>query len=171
MINIRNAHPSEFTQIGELMVKVYSQLAGFPKPAAQPTYYQMLANIGQLTKQPSIELLAAVNPSGQILGGVLFIGDMQYYGSGGTATQEKNAAGFRLLGVSPLSRGLGVGKLLSQACIVKAKGLHRQQIIIHTTEAMKIAWGMYEKLGFERSTDLDFMQGQLSVFGFRLSLL
>jgi len=170
MINIRNAHPSEFPQIGNLMVNVYSQLAGFPKPSEQPAYYQMLANIGQLTEQPSIELLVAVNPSNQILGGVIFIGDMQDYGSGGTATQEKNAAGFRLLGVSPLSRGLGVGKLLSQACITKARILNRQQVVIHTTEAMKIAWGMYEKLGFVRSEDLDFMQGQLPVFGFRLSL-
>jgi len=35
---------------------------------------------------------------------------------------------------------------------------------------MKIAWQMYEGIGFERSEDLDFMQGNLPVFGFRLNL-
>jgi hypothetical protein len=29
---------------------------------------------------------------------------------------------------------------------------------------------MYENLGFKRSEDLDFMQGELPVFGFRLSV-
>ena len=37
-------------------------------------------------------------------------------------------------------------------------------------EAMKIAWGMYEKLGFKRSDDLYFLQKGLPVFGFRLSV-
>ena len=36
--------------------------------------------------------------------------------------------------------------------------------------AMKIAWGMYEGMGFERAPDLDFMPEQLPVFGFRLRL-
>jgi hypothetical protein len=35
---------------------------------------------------------------------------------------------------------------------------------------MSVAWQMYEKAGFERSPDLDFMQGELPVFGFRLPL-
>jgi hypothetical protein len=35
---------------------------------------------------------------------------------------------------------------------------------------MQTAWKMYEKMGFVRSLDLDFMQGQLPVFGFRLKL-
>jgi hypothetical protein len=29
---------------------------------------------------------------------------------------------------------------------------------------------MYEKIGFKRAEDLDFMQGELPVFGFRLKL-
>ena len=36
--------------------------------------------------------------------------------------------------------------------------------------AMKTAWKMYEKIGFKRSEELDFMQGNLQVFGFRLDL-
>lgn len=167
---VRNAHPSEFQEIGKLMVQVYSQLDGFPKPTEQPNYYNMLANIGNLTQKPNTELLVAVSVDNKIAGGVVYFSDMQYYGSGGTATKEKHAAGFRLLAVDPLTRGHGIGKLLTNACIEKAKNGKLQNMVIHTTKAMQTAWGMYEILGFKRAPDLDFMQEQLPVFGFRLAL-
>ncbi len=167
---VRNAKPEEFKAIGQLMVQVYSQLDGFPKVEEQPNYYQMLANIGELTNKPEAELLVAVSDDNKIAGGVVYFGDMQYYGSGGTATKEKNAAGFRLLAVDTSIRGKGIGKLLTNACIHKAKENHIPQMVIHTTQAMQTAWKMYEKIGFKRSEDLDFMQGVLPVYGFRLKL-
>lgn len=167
---VRNAKTEEFTKIGNLMVEVYSQLEGFPKPNEQPNYYKMLANIGELTINQGTELLVAVSSENEILGGVVFFNDMKYYGSGGTATNEKNAAGFRLLAVSASARGKGIGKLLIVECIRKAKKANLNQMIIHSTKAMQIAWEMYENLGFKRAVDLDFMQGELPVFGFRLPL-
>ncbi|MBL0742597.1 GNAT family N-acetyltransferase [Chryseolinea lacunae] len=170
MHTIRNAQPHEFPEIGKLMIHVYSQLEGFPKEHEQPNYYKMLANVGEFTNKPDTELLVAVSDNGTLAGAVVYFGDMQHYGSGGTATQEKNAAGFRLLAVSNAARGQGVGKLLTNTCIGKAKEKHLGQLIIHTTNAMQTAWKMYESLGFKRSIDLDFMQGELPVFGFRLML-
>jgi GNAT superfamily N-acetyltransferase len=127
----------------------------------------MLTNIGQFTKKPDAKLLVAATED-KVLGGLVHFSDMAQYGSGGTATQEKAASGFRLLAVDPGARGMGVGKALAKKCIELAKASGHRQVIIHTTDAMKIAWGMYERLGFERSPDLDFMQEQLQVFGFRL---
>lgn len=167
---VRNAGPEEFLEIGQLMVHVYSQLEGFPNQTEQPNYYKMLANVGELTNKPETELLVAVTPQGKIEGAVVYFGDMKHYGSGGTATLEQNAAGFRLLAVSSAARGRGVGKLLTKACVKKAIGAKRLQLIIHTTMAMQTAWKMYEGIGFKRSEDLDFMQGELPVFGFRLQL-
>jgi len=169
-ITIRKARPEEFEKIGQLMVQVYSQLEGFPKPEEQATYYQLLANIGLLTEKPGVELLIATPDGEKIEGAVVYFSDMQYYGSGGTATQEKNAAGFRLLAVDPASRGKGIGKLLTMECIKRAKENGVAQLIIHSTKAMQVAWKMYEGLGFKRSEDLDFLQGGLPVFGFRLML-
>lgn len=167
---VRNAMPEEFSSIGQLMVQTYSQLDGFPKQTEQPAYYTMLANVGDLTQKPETELLVAVSPTNEIAGAVVYFSDMKQYGSGGTATQEKNAAGFRLLAVKDSARGQGIGKLLTESCIDKARRKGLSQVIIHTTMAMQTAWKMYEHLGFKRSEDLDFMQGQLSVFGFRLIL-
>ena len=167
---VRNARPDEFMQVGKLMVRAYSQLEGFPKETEQPRYYQMLSNVGELTKQPGMELLVAISPQGTIDGAVVYVNDMRYYGSGGTATSASDAAGFRLLAVDPATRGKGAGKLLSLECINKAKASSRKQLIIHSTSPMKIAWKMYEKLGFQRAGEYDFMQGELAVFGFRLLL-
>ncbi|WP_299443092.1 GNAT family N-acetyltransferase [uncultured Aquimarina sp.] len=167
---VRDANPDEFTKIGELMVKVYSQLDGFPNQEEQPNYYKTLANIGSLTEKPNTRLLIAISEGGEIGGGVVYFSDMQYYGSGGTAPQEKNAAGFRLLAVAPAARGKGIGRLLTKTCIEFAKNEKQNQVIIHSTKAMQIAWKMYEKLGFKRSEDLDFKQAELSVYGFRLML-
>ncbi|WP_299248117.1 GNAT family N-acetyltransferase [uncultured Aquimarina sp.] len=167
---IRDANPNEFIKIGELMVKVYSQLDGFPSQKEQPNYYKTLANIGSFTEKPNTRLLIAVSENDEIGGGVVYFSDMKYYGSGGTAPQEKNASGFRLLAVAPTARGKGIGKLLTEACIELAKDEKQRQVIIHSTKAMQIAWKMYEKLGFKRSKDLDFKQEELSVYGFRLSL-
>jgi GNAT superfamily N-acetyltransferase len=165
--HIRNARPDEFDTIGKLMVDVYSKLEGFPKPLEQPAYYNLLANIGDLTAKPKTELLVAVSSENKILGAVVYFGDMQHYGSGGRAATEKNAAGFRLLAVDPASRGFGIGKLRAEACIDKARITKRSQIIIHSTKAMETAWKMYERMGFKRSEDLDFLQGTLPVYGFR----
>lgn len=167
---VRNAKPKEYNSIGKLMVEVYSGLEGFPKQDEQPTYYKSLKHIGDFTKKPGVKLLVAITPNNKIIGGVLYFGNMKYYGSGGTAPLEKQASGFRLLAVHPDGRGMGVGKALSLTCIEKAKRKKHSHVVIHTTEFMKVAWEMYEKLGFKRAKDLDFQQVKLKVYGFRLKL-
>jgi ribosomal protein S18 acetylase RimI-like enzyme len=165
---LRNATPAEYPRIGSFMAEVYSQLDGFPKKADQPDYYEMLLNIGALTARPETELLIAVSIDEQIKGAVVYYGDMKYYGSGGSATRELNTAGFRFLAVDPLTRRQGIGKRLIEQCIHKARETNKRQMIIHSTKAMQAAWNLYQDLGFKRSEDLDFMQGELPVFGFRL---
>ncbi|HEY0744109.1 MAG TPA: GNAT family N-acetyltransferase [Chryseosolibacter sp.] len=165
-ISIRTAQPSEYAHIGQLMVKAYSQLEGFITPAEHPGYYNMMANIGDLTAKHGTEIIAAM-ASGKIVGAVVYFNNMEHYGSGGTATKEKNSAGFRFLAVAEEARGQGIGKLLTLECIRKTKEQNLKQLIIHTTLAMQDAWRMYERIGFKRSTDLDFMQGEMKVFGFR----
>lgn len=168
-IPIREALPSEYQSLGELMTLVYSHLEGFPKPEEQPKYYELLANIGQFAEKPGAQLLVAT-VDGEVLGGLVYFSDMAQYGSGGAATRERDASGFRLLAVAPRARGMGIGKALVQRCLDLAKARQHRQVILHTTAAMPIAWKMYETLGFQHAPELDFMQGELQVFGFRLPL-
>lgn len=165
-VSIRTAQPSEYAQIGQLMVKAYSGLEGFITPAEHPAYYNMMANIGDLTARPGTEIIAAIFAD-RIVGAVVYFNNMENYGSGGTATKEKDSAGFRFLAVADEARGQGIGKLLTLECIRKTKEQNLKQLIIHTTLAMQNAWKMYERIGFKRSADLDFMQRDMKVFGFR----
>lgn len=167
---IRDLRPEESEALGRLLVEVYSGLAGFPTPEEQPRYYDLLANIGRFADRPGARVLVAHDAQGDLVGGVVYFGDMAQYGSGGTATLETGASGIRLLGVSPRHRGLGVGRALTEACLALAREAGHAQVILHTTGAMQVAWRLYERLGFARSEDLDFSQQGLPVFGFRLRL-
>lgn len=167
---IRDVAPGEAEALGRLMVDAYSRLDGFPSPQERPRYYEMLARVASLTERPGTRVLVAVTESETLLGGVVSFADMAQYGSGGTATLETNASGIRLLAVDPAHRASGVGRALTMFCIDRARACGHAQVILHTTRAMTIAWGMYERLGFRRSPDLDFIQEGLEVFGFRRPL-
>lgn len=170
-IHIRNAKPEEFNAVGSILIDVYSSLPGFPNKEVHPTYYEYLQNVGPLSLEQPIELIVAVSETVDILGCVVFYHDVKYYNSGGTVTQQKNCCGFRLLAVTPKARGLGIGKKLTNYCIDKAKSSNSEYLIIHTTNAMRIAWKMYNRMGFKRAEDLDFTVGELEVFGFRYPLI
>ncbi|MDE2156842.1 MAG: N-acetyltransferase [Xanthomonadaceae bacterium] len=169
-LTIRDLAAAEADTLGQLLVRVYSGLDGFPTPAQQPGYYDMLLNIGLFTQKSETRVLVALTREGTLAGGVVYFGDMASYGAGGPATQARNASGIRLLGVEPSLRNMGVGKALTRACIDLARERGHGQVILHTTRPMKVAWGLYERLGFRRSDDLDFDQQGLQVFGFRLIL-
>lgn len=167
---VRDALPDELVAFGKLLVAVYSDLDGFPPPSDQPRYYELLADVGRFARAPGARVLVAVSARDGLLGGVVYFGDMAEYGSDGSATSVRNASGIRLLGVSPRHRKAGVGRMLSLACIEMAREKRHAQVILHTTRAMGIAWRLYEKLGFRRADEFDFLQGSLPVYGFRLWL-
>jgi GNAT superfamily N-acetyltransferase len=169
-IIVRDVQPGEHEALGQLMVRVYSSLDGFPTPAEQPAYYELLAHVGRFAERPGARVLVALVGDGELAGGVVYFGDMAQYGSGGIATSIENASGIRLLGVDPQFRGHGVGKALTRACIGLARESAHAEVILHTTAAMQTAWAMYERMGFVRAEELDFLQEGFPVYGFRLRL-
>ena len=72
--------PDEFEEIGNLLVRVYSGLDGFPKPNEQPNYYKMMSNIGGMISKPGAELIVAISSDNKIIGTVVYFSDMKYYG-------------------------------------------------------------------------------------------
>jgi GNAT superfamily N-acetyltransferase len=170
MYEIREAHPDEHAHLGQLMVDVYRQLEGFPGPDEIPQYYHILKNVGDFTKQPKVKLFVAVSENGKVDGGLVYFGNMKYYGAGGETTTSQNAAAFRLLAVSPETRGKGLGKLLIQHSMNQAKSEGFEQLVIHSTKSMMVAWKMYKRMGFVQFPEIDFEQNGVQVFGFRYTL-
>jgi GNAT superfamily N-acetyltransferase len=170
MYQIREANPDEYSQLGNLMVAVYAQLEGFPGPEEIPDYYDTLKNVGDLTENPKTKLFVAVSDRGSVDGGLVYYGDMKYYGAGGEATLNQHAGAFRLLAVNPNIRGKGLGKRLIQACFDQARKEGFDQLLIHSTKYMMVAWKMYERMGFTRFPEIDFEKSGVKVHGFRYEL-
>ncbi|MET3652915.1 GNAT family N-acetyltransferase [Dyella japonica] len=166
---VREIHPDEHRALGQLMVHVYGNLPGFPTPTQQPHYYDMLANIGDFTRIPQAKVLVAVDAGGQVVGGVVYFADITQYGAAMTMSMVDTSA-IRLLAVHPSVRGQGVGRQLMEACLQLARDHGHARVVLHTTEAMRVAWNMYERMGFQRAHELDFAQGDLQVYGLHLVL-
>ena len=118
-LTIRDLRPNESDALGRLLVEVYSSLEGFPTPEEQPHYYELLANIGRFTEKRDARVLVALSAEGELMGGVVYFGDMAEYGSGGIATTINDASGIRLLGVSPKFRAHG-GRQGTDQCLYQA---------------------------------------------------
>lgn len=170
VFNLRRARSEEYEQIGEMMVQTYGSLDGFPGEEEQPEYYKLLRNVGSLLEKPETTLWVAASDDNKIAGAVVYFGDIAHYGSGGIATKQENAAGFRLLAVDQSFQRQGIGRRLTQACIDAAREQGRSCLILHSTESMQTAQRMYERMGFARSPELDFMQGSMPVLGFSMTL-
>jgi ribosomal protein S18 acetylase RimI-like enzyme len=57
-------------------------------------------------------------------------------------------ASIRALAVDPVARGRGLGRRLTEACIARARTDRAPCIGLHTSEAMNVARGLYERMGF-----------------------
>ncbi|HEY6901881.1 MAG TPA: GNAT family N-acetyltransferase [Puia sp.] len=60
--------------------------------------------------------------------------------------------GFELakMAVSPRAQGLGIGNLIGQACIDKARALGARRVYLESNTALKAAINLYHKLGFKK---------------------
>jgi len=142
-----------------------------PSVVEQPDYYGLLRDVAMRAHNPANSVFTAVSDSGELLGTVNFFADMSQYGSERAGSLISNAAGIRYLAVKPERRGGGIGRSLTAYCIGRARELGKSAVILHTTRAMPTAWAMYERMGFQRCAEIDFQQGTLEVFGFRLDLV
>ena len=89
------------------------------------------------------------------------VGAVAYYPPGRSNPQyfDDRWASLRLLAVAPNYRGRGIGKLLTQSGIERAKQDNAFGIGLYTSEAMTTAQKMYAKMGFKRDRELPLMLG------------
>ena len=72
---------------------------------------------------------------------------------------------------APIRRGRGIGRLLTEECIRRARAAACPAIGLHTTELMAVARAMYERMGFVRAPERDFHPiPEIRVMGYRLNL-
>ena len=163
--SLREARPDELDAIGEMMVAAYAE---FTPPNPPPVWRVYEDEIRDVRSRLAAATLIVAEDAGGLVGAVTYYPD---------ATKETNTAWpaswavFRLLAVHPAARGRGIGRLLTDECIRRARTAGSAAIGLHTTQLMNVARAMYERMGFVRVPELDFFPvPQFRVMAYRLAL-
>ncbi|MDO9532809.1 MAG: GNAT family N-acetyltransferase [Deltaproteobacteria bacterium] len=159
-INIRPAGAEELAEVENLVKAAYREFQPLMPAAA---WDRWMDNIRETLQGPEGVVLVA-GDQGRLKGAVKF------YPDAGQAHQGEwpaGAASIRLLAVAPASRGRGYGRLLTQACLDRARDLAIPTIFLFTGTFMTAARQLYEKLGFKRAPEFDRDPGPIA---YRLDL-
>ncbi|SEJ24696.1 GNAT family N-acetyltransferase [Demequina mangrovi] len=63
----------------------------------------------------------------------------------------------RMLAVSPIERGRGIGRDLTRAAMERAVAAGASRIVLSTMDTMHVAHRLYERMGFSRRAELDWV--------------
>lgn len=166
-LQIRNAHEGDRDAVR------YVTLAAFQEYAAQmPEHWEEY-------RQGILRTLAHVKPAEQIVAerDGFIVGTILLYPAGSVFSNPNRPPvtlqwpEMRLLAVAPAARGQGVGARLIQECIRRARASGAGALTLHTSDIMRVAMQMYERMGFKRALELDFHPApDLTIKGYRLDL-
>jgi ribosomal protein S18 acetylase RimI-like enzyme len=159
-INIREAGAEELDESEKLVKTAYREFQPL-MPAA--VWNKWMDNIRETIQAPEGVLLVA-GGQGRIQGAVKFYPDAAQAHQG---QWPAGAASIRLLAVAPASRGRGYGRVLTQACLKRARELSIPTIFLFTGTFMAAARQLYEQLGFKRAPEFDRDPGPIA---YRLDL-
>ncbi|MGG3468714.1 GNAT family N-acetyltransferase [Neobacillus pocheonensis] len=149
---IRDAKDEELSYIREQRVISYKEHA----KKIPDGHWQALkrAILSEADTNQSVERIVA-ELDGKIAGSVvLFPAKVNAYDG---YVEELDYPEIRMLAVTPEDRGKGVAAALIKECILRSKTKGHKAIGLHTGEFMDSAMRLYERLGFERIPQLDFV--------------
>ena len=165
-VRIRDAHDDELETIRDLTLEAYAEFAT-RMPAVN--WRGLKATVIKTLSEPGNAEVIVAELQSELVGSVLlFPADSDAYGR---QDAEATWPELRLLAVIPGARGQGIGKLLMEECISRARQAGATALGLHTGDSMVVALPMYERRGFVRVPALDFdvADGEL-VKAYRLDL-
>jgi GNAT superfamily N-acetyltransferase len=86
-------------------------------------------------------------------------GTAELFDNHGAAYFDQAWPVIRSLVVDPKSRGVGIGRALTQECIKRARRDRSPVIALHTSAILKVALAMYLRMGFEWHHDAPAVYG------------
>jgi len=144
-VDVRDAQPGEFGQIGELRVAAY-QADGFLSETS--TYADTLRVLGM---DGTGEILAAVDGA-HILGTVTLVN----WPHGGEVLRAPGEGEVRALAVASTARGRGIGRALLAAVMRRAAVREVRELLLLTQPDMLAAQHLYAEAGFQRLLHRDY---------------
>lgn len=163
-VTIRPAREDELPAVGELTFEAY-RANGYLDGREDGSYARQLRDARPRYEQA--ELLVAVDDAGTILGTVaIALPGTPWREIGGPDELE-----FRMLAVSPAARGRGVGEALTRRVLDRAAELGCTAVALSSSRLMHAAHRLYERLGFQRTPELDWSpEPGVQLIAYRLAL-
>ena len=168
-IVVRPVQPDEYEEAGRITALAYEE---FVRPGDDEAdwrkYLGQLADVANRIDR-TVVLVAVAEAGGRIVGCVTIeeddvIGDDDI-------EPEPDASHIRMLGVDPSARGRGIGRVLMEASIARARDLGKHFVTLRTTERMLPAQAMYRAMGFDPDPDHDIVfDNDFRLIAYRLTL-
>jgi GNAT superfamily N-acetyltransferase len=109
----------------------------------------MAANLAKLSELSATAELVVAEADGSIIGAVAYVPP----GAPKPAFFDAEWPTIRMLVVDPAARGRGVGRVLTQECLARARRDGAKLIALHTSPIMTVALPMYLRMGFAKLRD------------------
>ena len=165
---IRKARASDRAGIEAVTLSAYEQYGVVMPPALWVRYRENIVTT-LAAAPPGTQIVA--EEDGRIVGAVLLYPAGARLDAPGGGSMTLTFPEVRLLAVAPSARGQGIGALLMDECVRRARESGAEALTLHTTDMMRAAMQLYERLGFRRMPELDFEPAPgVTVKGFRLDL-
>jgi ribosomal protein S18 acetylase RimI-like enzyme len=162
-VHIRPVHADECHAAGLLVVAAYQELPGAHMEGG---YAEELAAVER--RSIEAEVLVAIDSNDELVGCVTLVPDAS---SPWAEQVEAGESSIRMLAVHPSAQGHGIGADLLDACIERARLLGTSGVFLHSTPSMQAAHHIYEKAGFVRVPERDWLPTpDVPLLAFRLDL-
>ncbi len=152
---IREASPEEWEAIEHLVKEAYRE---FQTLTPEKAWEAWMVNITQEVHSGAGVFLVA-EEGGRLLGAIKFLPDASQAALG---HWPPGVGSMRLLAVRPEARGRGVGTLLLEECLRRARELKLPGLFFYTGTFMTAARRLYEQLGFQRVPEYDYDPGPIA---------
>jgi ribosomal protein S18 acetylase RimI-like enzyme len=153
MIEIRQARPEEYAEIGEITAGAYREFV-----RSEGDWEDYLGHIADVEgRADRTTILVAVEGDRIVGSATLELVDRVEPEDDPTLHPEE--AHIRMVGVDPGLRRRGIARALLEECFERARLEGKTFVTLHTTERMTAAQRMYEAMGFRRLEDRVFPDG------------
>jgi GNAT superfamily N-acetyltransferase len=167
-LHIRDARADDQDTIRDVTLSAYQEYASVMDAHRQGSWdvYRRSILTALATVQLAEQIVAEQDDT--IVGTVLLLpaGTVLTLPNGASVTLTYPEV--RLLAVAPARRGRGVGAALVRECLRRTRESGATALTLHTTDMMRVAMGMYERMGFARAPELDFHPTpEITIKGYR----
>ncbi|MCU1448367.1 MAG: acetyltransferase [Acidimicrobiales bacterium] len=162
-MQVREVRPTEYDAAGQVTLAAYRHLPG---AHMTDSYAAELVDAGRRAVEAVV--LVVVDHDGSNAGTVTYVPDAS---SPWAEDLREGEAGIRMMAVAPDAQGRGVGGALLAACVDRARAEGKHAVFLHSTPWMTTAHRLYERAGFARAPERDWLpEPDVPLLAFRLDL-